>query len=174
MSNGHKTSAVARPRAAAARRVAPVRTRAHPPTRQIASNGFDTGQDRLLVTRRPHRWLLAFAGVAVVVAIVAALFVLPVQAWLRQEDEIVQKQQELSVLTEANRKLGTEVDHLGTPAGAKEAARDELGVVGPGEDRISVLPIDTGPLPLPSGWPYDTFARIVAVRQSVPTASVTP
>ena len=44
------------------------------------------------------------------------------------------------MLTEANRKLGTEVDHLGTPEGAKEAARDELGVVGPGEERISVLP----------------------------------
>jgi cell division protein FtsB len=130
--------------------------------------------DRQLVTGRPHRWLLGLAGLAIVGAIVAALFVLPVQSWLRQKDEILQKQRELSVLTEANRKLGTEVDHLGTPEGAKEAARDELGVVGPGENRISVLPTDTGPLPLPAGWPYDTISQIVAVQQSSPAVTVAP
>ncbi len=182
MSNGHKTSGVPRPRAGAPRvRPArpdqlPVADRSrHDRSRADRADQTKLGtrpidDDHQLVTRRPHRWLLAIAGLGIVVAIVAALFVLPVQAWLRQEDEIVDKQQELDVLTEANRKLGTEVDHLGTPEGAKEAARDELGVVGPGEERISVLPTQTGPLPLPAGWPYDTFNQIVAVRQSTPVA----
>jgi cell division protein FtsB len=187
MSNGHKTSGVPRPRASAPRvrpagpGLRPVaddrarldRSRADRADQtQLGSRPID--DDHQLVTRRPHRLFLAIAGFAIVVAIVAALFVLPVQAWLRQEDEIVEKQQELAVLTEANRKLGTEVDHLGTPEGAKEAARDELGVIGPGEERISVLPTQTGPLPLPAGWPYDTFTQIVAVRQAAPAAPAAP
>lgn len=127
------------------------------------------------MSRRPHRWLLGLLGVAVVCALGASLFVLPVQAWLRQEDEIELKQQELSVLTEANRKLGTEVDHLQTPEGAKEAARDELGVVGPGEHRVSVLP-PSGPaaLPMPAGWPYDAITQIVNARQVAPVAPAAP
>jgi cell division protein FtsB len=130
--------------------------------------------DHQLVTRRPHRWLLASAALAIVSAAVAALFVIPVQAWMRQEDEILDKQQELSVLTEANRKLSAEVVHLGTPEGAKEAARDELGVVAPGERRISVLPPDTAALPLPAGWPFETIAQIIAIRQSVPAPPTAP
>ncbi|MFN8022192.1 MAG: septum formation initiator family protein [Acidimicrobiales bacterium] len=125
-------------------------------------------EEHQLVSRRPHRWLLAGLGLAVVMALGAALFVLPVQAWMRQRDDLDRKQQELAVLTEANRKLGAEVDHLQTPEGAKEAARDELGVVGPGEERVSMLPA-AGPLPLPTGWPYDTIIQIVGVRQAAPT-----
>ena len=181
MSNGHKTSGVPRPRASAPR-VRPVRPGQRPVaddrSRLDRSHGDRADQTKLgtrpidddhqLVTRRPHRLFLALAGFAIVGAFVAALFVLPVQAWLRQEDEIVEKQQELAVLTEANRKLGTEVDHLGTPEGAKEAARDELGVVGLGEERISVLPSQTGPLAVPTGWPFDTFSQIVAAAQTAP------
>ena len=111
-------------------------------------------------------------ALAVVIAVIAALFVLPVQALMRQEDEIAAKRHELDVLGEANRQLGAEVDHLATPEGAKEAARDELGVVGPGERRISVLPADAGPLPLPAGWPFDAIGQIVAVRAA--TAPATP
>jgi hypothetical protein len=113
-------------------------------------------------------------GLAVVGAIGASLFVLPVQAWLRQEDELGLKQQELAVLTEANRKLDAEVRHLETPAGAREAARDELGVVSPGEHRISVLAGDVGLLPLPAGWPYDAITQIVNLRQTEPAAPPAP
>ncbi len=179
MSNGHTTSAVARPRAGAPRvRAArpddrrPDDRRPHAERTRVRERPID--DDRQLVTASPHRWLVGMAGLAIVTAIVAALFVLPVQAWLRQEDEILQKQQELAVLSEANRRLGIEVDHLATPEGAKEAAREELGVVGPGEARMSVLPTETGPLPLPAGWPYDTFNQIVAVRQTVPVDATAP
>ncbi len=130
------------------------------------------GDEHQIVSRRPHRWLLGVLGLGVVCAIGASLFVLPVQAWLRQEDDLALKEQELSVLTEANRKLSAEVRHLETPQGAKEAARDELGVVSPGEHRISVLPGDTGLLPLPGGWPYDAITQIVNIRQTEPAAVV--
>jgi len=170
MSKGHSTSAVPRPRDSA-----PGGRPTERPVDRTRSDQTRFGarvldDDLQIATRRTQRWLIAVVAVAVFAALVAALFVLPVQAWLRQEDEIVAKRQELEVLSEANRKLGVEVDHLATPEGAKEAARDELGVVGPGEERISVLPGQTGPLPLPAGWPYDTINQIVAVRAAAPTA----
>jgi cell division protein FtsB len=158
MSTSHTTSSI--PRVARTRRVA----RSGADHTRFGTRVID--DEHQLVSRRPHRWLLAGLGLAVVMALGAALFVLPVQAWMRQRDDLVRKSQELDVLSEANRQLGAEVDHLQTPQGAREAARDELGVVGPGEERVSMLPT-AGPLPLPTGWPYDTITQIVAVRQAV-------
>jgi cell division protein FtsB len=181
MREGHTTTAVARPRSAPSR-TGTRRSEGHTAARPPAGNGRDgtrgggrpTDDPDRIVPRRPHRWLLGVLGLAVVGAIGASLFVLPVQAWLRQEDELGLKQQELAVLTEANRKLDAEVRHLETPAGAREAARDELGVVSPGEHRISVLAGDVGLLPLPAGWPYDAITQIVNLRQTEPAAPPAP
>lgn len=157
MTHGHSTTTLARPRPGSG---------AGDHTR-LGTRVID--EQHQLVRRRPHRWVLGLVGFAIVCALGASLFVLPVQAWLRQEDDLQRKQDELAVLVQANRELGTEVDHLQTPEGAKEAARDELGVVGPGEERLSMLPEATGPLPLPGGWPYDTISQIVIARQTPPT-----
>lgn len=129
--------------------------------------------DRQLVTRRSNRWLLALAAVGVIGALLAALFILPVQAWLRQETDLGQKRSELAVLDDANSQLIDEVGRLQTAEGAKEAARDELGVVDEGEQRISVLPADGAPLTLPIGWPYDTVTQIVAARGAMASATAT-
>lgn len=167
MSGSHKTSAIARPRLAAA-----------PPRRRPRARRDHTLLDDLtrpieaehrLITGRSNRWVLGLLGVAVVGALLAALFVLPVQAWMRQQDSIKVKQRELSVLTDANDQLAADVQHLETVEGAREAARDELGVIDRGEERISILPSTAGALPLPTGWPYDTVNQIVAVRLAPPT-----
>ena len=166
MSGSHKTSAITRPPSsvrAALREPADRRVTDQDPSR-FADFTRPIRSDRQLVTRRANRWLLALFGIVVLSALLAALFVLPVQAWLRQEDHIVMKQADLDVLTSANNELAVEIGHLQTPEGAKEAARDELGVVGPGEERISVLADSAMILVLPSGWPYDTVSQIVAVR----------
>lgn len=167
MSSGHKTSAVARPSRPAAR-VRPVsdHTRLQDFTSPIAP-------EHQLVTGRSNRWVLALVALAVLGALLAALFVLPVQAWLRQQDEIDTKRQELEVLTRANDELEAEVRHLGTEEGAREAAREELGVVATGEERISMLPPAGAALPLPAGWPYDAVSQIVAVRTAAPAAAAT-
>jgi cell division protein FtsB len=127
-----------------------------------------------LVTGRSNRWVLGLLGVAVVGALLAALFVLPVQAWMRQQDEIEVKQHELEVLTGANAALEAEVQHLQTIEGSREAARTELGVIVRGEERISILPSTGGALPLPTGWPYDAVSQIVAVRLAPPTTAPPP
>ena len=163
MSSGSKTTSIARPR----------RVSGRASSESSGSGRDDTlfgdltrpiSADRQLVTHRGRRWILGLGALAVMAALLAVLFTLPVKNYLRQQDQIEQKQQELAVLTAANEQLAREVARLGTPDGAAEAARSELGVVLPGENRVSVLPGDGAPLPLPAGWPYDAVAQIVAVR----------
>jgi cell division protein FtsB len=181
---GHKTSAI--PRARALRRA-----RQADPTDGTLTSAADRaadrggarrvlddltspiGVERRLVRRRSNRWLLALAGLAVVGALGVALFVLPVKAWLRQEDDLTVKRQELEVLTKANDDLIEENGRLNTPSGGQEAARDELGVVDEGEERISVLPGGAAPLTLPVGWPYDTVTQIISARAAIAAAPAT-
>jgi cell division protein FtsB len=166
MTGSHKTSAIARPRTAAAPRRSSRprrdRTLLDDLTRPIEA-------EHRLVTSRSNRWVLGLLGVAVIGALLAALFVLPVQAWMRQQDEISLKEQELSVLADANAQLAADVQQLETVEGAREAAREELGVIDRGEKRISIMPSAAGALPLPAGWPYDAVSQIVAVRLAPPT-----
>ena len=106
----------------------------------------------------------------------ASLFVLPVKSWLQQRDDLARKQNELAVLNNANAQLAGDVTHLQTPDGIKEAARQEIGLVSIGEQRITVLATPNAPLTLPTGWPYDGIAEIIAVRNTpvAPVAPVTP
>lgn len=120
-------------------------------------------RDKQLVQGRKRGLLWPFALV-ITAALVAALFVLPVKAWLRQQDDIERKQAELTALQAANSELEDEVAKLQTPAGIEEAAREEIGYVKRGEIRLTVLPAPQAPLTMPDGWPYDAVARIVQVR----------
>lgn len=181
MRRNHRTSAIPRPggatrprpdaaAAAAASTIAsPKADRSKPRRRSDLTQPI--AMERQLVTRRGNRGLLALLALGVIGALAAALFVLPVQAWLHQEDDLDAKQSELDVLQRANNDLQVETDRLQTPEGAKEAARDELGVVDEGEQRISVLPSGEAPITLPSGWPYDTVTKIIAARAAIVAAT---
>lgn len=179
MRRNHRTSAIPRPGGAKRSRpdaAAAASTIASPkPDRSKPRRRSDLTQpiamERQLVTRRGNRGLLALLALGVIGALAAALFVLPVQAWLHQEDDLDAKQSELAVLQRANNDLQVETDRLQTPEGAKEAARDELGVVDEGEQRISVLPSGEAPITLPSGWPYDTVTKIIAARAAIVAAT---
>ncbi len=175
MIDSHRTSSIQRARRTGSegRASATRQVRLAEFTRPIARN-------RQLVKGRGKRTIIGLGALLVAAALAAALFVLPVKAWMRQRDDIAVQQHELDVLRQANADLANEVARLQTPAGAKEAARSEIGVVAPGEMRLSVLPAPAAPLTLPSGWPYDTVTQIVALRThpvsptpvpaSVPTA----
>ena len=166
-SGGHKTSAIARPKdptraaARAAERPGTDDTRFGDFTRPIP-------REKQLVRGRTKRGVIALAATVITAALVAALFVLPVQAWLRQQDDIDRKQKELAALQQANAELTNEVSRLQTAEGIEEAAREEIGYVQRGEIRLTVLPPPNAPITMPSGWPYDTVAQIVAVRTASP------
>jgi cell division protein FtsB len=121
-------------------------------------------KDKQLVKGRGKRLIFALVALVIAAALAASLFVLPVKSWLQQRDDLANKQQQLAVLKGANAQLAADVSRLQTPDGIKEAARQEVGYVGVGEQRISVLSTPNAPLTLPTGWPYDAIAQIIAVR----------
>lgn len=117
-----------------------------------------------LVRGRRTRGPLALVAVVIVLALAASVFVLPFRDWLRQGDDLGQRQNELAILEDVNARLESEIERLQTPAGIAEAARDELGFVVPGAERLAI--VDRGELPaaLPSGWPYSVVTGVLTAR----------
>jgi cell division protein FtsB len=168
VSDGHRTSTIPRP--ARDRTTAADHTSFGDFTRPIP-------RDKQLVKGRGKRSVVVLAALVVAAALIASLFVLPVQAWLSQRNDIATKQHELSVLQQANAELALEVRRLNTPDGVREAAREEIGFTEPGEVRLTVLPTPNAPLTLPAGWPYDAVGQIIAARasaQSTPASTPQP
>ncbi|MGZ4674482.1 MAG: FtsB family cell division protein [Ilumatobacteraceae bacterium] len=163
MIDGHKTTAIQRPRASA--RVLLTR---EPDESRFGEFTRPIAKEKQLVKGRGKRLLFALIAVVIAAALIASLFVLPVKSWLQQRHDLAKKQNELAVLGDANAKLAADVNRLQTPDGIKEAARQEVGYVGIGERRISVLATPDAPLTLPTGWPYDAIAQIIAVRAAPP------
>lgn len=170
-SGGHKTSAIPRPK------LDP--TRASGRGTALLDRRDDTlladftrpiDQSKRLVRGRGKRGLVLLAATVITAALAAALFVLPVKAWLRQEDDIRAKQSELDVLERANATLADEVQRLQTPEGIEEAARETIGYVERDEIRLTVLPLPDAPLTLPSGWPYDAVTGVLTARGAVQPA----
>lgn len=174
-SSGHKTSAIPRPKDATQ---AVTRATERPDNIQRLDTNHSgnlsdftrpIAREKQLVKGRAKRGVIALGAMVITAALVAALFVLPVKAWLRQRDDIVVKDKELSALDQANAELRDEVSRLQTPEGIEEAAREEIGYVQRGEIRLTMLPAPPAPITMPSGWPYDTIAQIVAVRTAEAT-----
>ena len=175
-SGGHKTSAIPRPKDAtrdATRESGRGGTAVLERRDDTVLSDFTRPIDvsKRLVRGRGKRTIIALIAAVITAALGAALFVLPVKAWLRQQNDIDRKQAEIAALDQANGRLADEVSQLDTPAGIEEAAREEIGYVQRGEIRITMLPSPQAPLTLPSGWPYDTLAQMLTVRQAAVTAT---
>jgi cell division protein FtsB len=114
---------------------------------------------------RRRRGRFAVAGVAVLVvgALVAALFVLPVRAWLGQRRALAEAEEQLDVIWGENKRLEGVYDELQTDEVIEQQAREQFGLIKPGEKALSVLPSPaaTG---LPTGWPYDQVQAILWIR----------
>ena len=164
-SSGHKTSAIPRPKdATQAVTRAAERPDATNHNGTLSDFTRPIAREKQLVKGRAKRGVIALGAMVITAALVAALFVLPVKAWLRQRDDTAVKNRELAALDQANAELSDEVGRLKTPEGIEEAAREEIGYVQRGEIRLTMLPAPPAPITMPSGWPYDTVAQIVAVR----------
>jgi cell division protein FtsB len=168
VSDGHKTTSIQRPRDSARK----------PLDHEVDASRFaeftrPIAKDKQLVKGRVKRLAFSLVAVVIAAALGASLFVLPIKSWRQQRTDLARKQNELAVLSNANAQLAADVNRLQTPDGIKEAARQEVGYVGVGEQRISVLSTPEAPLTLPTGWPYDAIAQIIAVR-STPPVNVTP
>jgi cell division protein FtsB len=155
---GHRTSSIPRP-AAGRGGVATSR-----PPRRRTDLTRPIPRSAQIVRRSPSRWILGTIAVLIALALAAAVFVLPVRAWMNQRQELGDRREQLDVLDETNNRLQAEVDRLQTPEGISEAARSELGYIAPGERRLSLTELPGTSTDLPPGWPYDVVESIVAVR----------
>ena len=129
--------------------------------------------DRRIAKQRRTTFLLTIVALAIAGALAAALFLLPIQTYFGQDDRLDQRRDQLAQLESVNDDLRREVARLGTPDGVREAAREELGFVEPGERRESVLELPPVPTDLPDGWPYSLVNDITALRRN-PAPPVAP
>ena len=127
--------------------------------------------DRRITHNRRSNILLALVAVTIATALAAAIFLLPIKTMFDQDDQIAERTDQLSELQAVNNDLRSEVARLKTDDGIKEAAREQLGYVEPGEIRQSILDFPAVPTVLPAGWPYSLYSGIVAVRTNPPAAT---
>ena len=99
------------------------------------------------------RWISLLA-VALSLAAVVVLFVAvyPTQALLDQQDETKETAADLQAVESENLELEERVAELQTDAAIEQLARDEYGLVYPGEEAYAILPGD-GPA-YPRLWPF--------------------
>ncbi len=99
------------------------------------------------------RWISLLA-VALSLAAVVVLFVAvyPTQALLDQQEETKETAADLQAVENENLQLEERVAELQTDAAIEQLARDEYGLVYPGEEAYAILPGD-GPT-YPRLWPF--------------------
>lgn len=121
-------------------------------------------REHSITQRLTSRLALGLAAATIALAIAVTLYVLPIRTWLDQHNELQDRQTQLHELESVNADLQSEVDRLQTDAGAREAARDEIGYLEPGEQRSTVIDDLTLPRRLPKGWPYSPVTQIIKIR----------
>jgi len=140
-----------------------LRPAAATPAPERADHGTSADDTPPFGRRRHGRVAVGLVAVLVVGTLIAALFVLPVRAWLGQRQALAQSQKQLDVIWAENKRLEKVYDELQTDAVVEEQARSQFGLVKPGEIPLSVLPAPAATA-LPKGWPYDQVQRILDVR----------
>ena len=133
--------------------------------RRPAAEGEPASRDDTPPFGRRRRGRFAVGGVAVLVvgALVAALFVLPVRAWLGQRRALAEAEEQLDVIWRENKRLEGVYDELQTDEVIEQQAREQFGLIKPGEQALSVLPAPAATA-LPTGWPYDQVQAILWIR----------
>jgi cell division protein FtsB len=77
---------------------------------------------------------------ALVVAGLLFTFGTPARTWYDQRQEIVAARERTAVLDQQSRELQARVDQLGTDAEVERIAREQYGLVKPGEEAFAILP----------------------------------
>ncbi len=95
-------------------------------------------------------------GLAVSVVFVGFLLVgvFPTRTWLAQRDELGQREAELAAIRAEEADLEDQVETLQDPDEIERIAREEYGMVLPGEKAYGMLPAPEEPVDLPDGWPF--------------------
>jgi cell division protein FtsB len=115
--------------------------------------------------RRGFRLSLWLGLLALIVAGLGLLAVLPTRAWLDQRRQMSDKTAQLAELQARNAKLTDQLAHLQSPEAVDEVAREKLGLVRPDEKALAVLPAPKLTLDaLPAVWPYTVLRQLATAH----------
>ncbi len=117
-----------------------------------------------LVKNRSLRLAAIPLGVIAIVAMMLALFVLPVRTWVNQRQLLSARQTEYAAYEDTIEALQDQVSYLKTDAGLQEAIRTQLGYLHPNEKRIPMMDLPAMSTALPEQWPYTVISNILLVR----------
>ncbi len=123
---------------------------------------------------RTRRQRVALGGLVGAVAMVGVFFIgpFPVRTWWAQRQRTQALQHQIDVVDAANTKLAARADDLRDPATVARLARQNYGMVRPGDRAYALLPSPKVPVVLPGIWP---FVQVVAAPgAAAPTATSVP
>lgn len=96
-------------------------------------------------------WPLLFAVVLVGVLFVAGY---PAQTYFRQQDDLRTKRAEAAALETERAELEARAEALRDPAAVEALAREDYGLVRPGEESYGIVPAEQPRVVLPDSWPF--------------------
>ncbi|MHB1089767.1 MAG: FtsB family cell division protein [Ilumatobacteraceae bacterium] len=117
-----------------------------------------------VVKNRSLRLAAIPIGVIAILALVVALFILPVRTWFHQRELLSERRIEYAGYEDTNEVLQDQVTYLKTDAGLQEAIRTQLGYLHPNERRIPMIDLPAMSTLLPEQWPYTVVSNILLVR----------
>ena len=125
-------------------------------------------RDAQRARRRRHR-RIALACCAAFLAVAAAVVLLPARTWVDQQMRLRSSTDQLQQLRESNRALEEKIDRLGSDDAIERQAREQFGLVDPGDEPYTVLASPPPSVNLPRAWPFDLLqdplARAAARQQ---------
>jgi len=127
-------------------------------------NGEVSSAEIHLVKNRSLRMAAIPIGIIVILALVVALFILPVRTWFHQRNLLSERQTEYAGYEDTNEALQDQVTYLKTDAGLQEAIRTQLGYLHPNERRIPLMDLPAISTVLPEQWPFTVVSNILLVR----------
>ncbi len=97
-------------------------------------------------------------AVGLVVSAVLVVFLLvavfPTRTWLAQRDETEAREQDLARIRSEQEAYEDRIEELDDPEEIEQLAREEHGLVQPGEEAFRVFPTAVAPVDLPETWPF--------------------
>lgn len=119
--------------------------------------------------RRPSASALRrSAAVAVVICLGVVVLAGPVLGYAGERRNVSAQRDELARIELENRELQARLDQFDDPAQIERIARDEYGLVSPGEESYAVLPRPTAGVDLPRAWPFEVLAGSIAAASASP------
>jgi cell division protein FtsB len=111
------------------------------------------------VTRRGR---LVLAAVAALALVVVGVVYLPTRTWFGQQDELDRTPAQLARVRAGNDRLAHKIDRLSDASSIEEQARQQYGLVLPGEESYTVPPASKPVVNLPPVWPFDRLQDSIA------------